>query len=208
MRCRASGQNGSRGDGNLPAAGNQSRAGRHRRSAAATAGGRSVTRRGGSVTVWFGRPPEARSQARNQKAAVSQRTLQRKTNIMKVLDIALRRNSRNRAVMAERPILDYDGMKLKDLLVGAGALELPAGRDDEISSVAYDSRRVSPGSLFVAIEGEINNGNRFISTPFPAVRPRSWANCRLLQARHGTRCFHRLAWQIHRQFLTVWCGLA
>ena len=57
-----------------------------------------------------------------------------------------------------------DGMKLKDLLVGAGALELPAGQDVEISSVAYDSRRVSPGSLFVAIEGEITNGNRFISS--------------------------------------------
>jgi len=63
----------------------------------------------------------------------------------------------------ERPILDYDGMELKDLLVAAGALELPAGRDVEISSVAYDSRRVSNGSLFVAIEGEITNGNRFIA---------------------------------------------
>ncbi len=55
-------------------------------------------------------------------------------------------------------------MRLKDLLVGAGAPELPAGQDVEISSVAYDSRRVSQGSLFVAIEGEITNGNRFISS--------------------------------------------
>ena len=63
-----------------------------------------------------------------------------------------------------RPILDCDRMQLKDLLVGAGAQEIPAGRDMEISSVAYDSRRVSQGSLFVAIEGEISNGNRFISS--------------------------------------------
>ena len=54
-------------------------------------------------------------------------------------------------------------MKVKDLLVNAGALELPAGQDIEISSVAYDSRRATQGSLFVAIEGEITNGNRFIS---------------------------------------------
>jgi UDP-N-acetylmuramoyl-L-alanyl-D-glutamate--2,6-diaminopimelate ligase len=55
-------------------------------------------------------------------------------------------------------------MRLKDLLVGAGAPELPAGQDVAISSVAYDSRCASPGSLFVAIEGEITNGNRFISS--------------------------------------------
>jgi UDP-N-acetylmuramoyl-L-alanyl-D-glutamate--2,6-diaminopimelate ligase len=33
----------------------------------------------------------------------------------------------------------------------------------EISSVAYNSRRVVPGSLFVAIEGEVTNGNRYIA---------------------------------------------
>ena len=46
--------------------------------------------------------------------------------------------------------------------IGAGALELPAGPDVDISSVAYDSRCVTAGSLFVAIEGEVTNGNRFI----------------------------------------------
>jgi UDP-N-acetylmuramoyl-L-alanyl-D-glutamate--2,6-diaminopimelate ligase len=34
--------------------------------------------------------------------------------------------------------------------------------DEEISSVAYDSRRVLPGSLFVAIRGESTDGNKFI----------------------------------------------
>ena len=55
--------------------------------------------------------------------------------------------------LTERPILDCEGMKLKDLWVDAGALELPAGQDVEISSVAYDSRRVTQGSLFVAMPG-------------------------------------------------------
>jgi len=62
-----------------------------------------------------------------------------------------------------RSILESEGMRLRDLLVGAGALELPAGQDIEISSVAYNSRCVTPGSLFVAIEGEVTNGNRYIA---------------------------------------------
>ena len=64
---------------------------------------------------------------------------------------------------AGRSILDSEGMRLRDLLVGAGALELPAGQDIEISSVAYNSRYATPGSLFVAIEGEVTNGNRYIA---------------------------------------------
>ncbi len=82
---------------------------------------------------------------------------------MKVLT-SRRENGEKLSRSDARPILDCDGMELKDLLVGAGALELPAGRDVEISSVAYDSRRVSQGSLFVAIDGEITNGNRFITS--------------------------------------------
>jgi UDP-N-acetylmuramoyl-L-alanyl-D-glutamate--2,6-diaminopimelate ligase len=54
-------------------------------------------------------------------------------------------------------------MRLTDLLVGVSTLEFPAGLNIEISSVAYDSRCALPGSLFVAIEGEVNNGNRFIA---------------------------------------------
>jgi UDP-N-acetylmuramoyl-L-alanyl-D-glutamate--2,6-diaminopimelate ligase len=36
------------------------------------------------------------------------------------------------------------------------------GRDCEITSVCYDSRKVSPGALFVAIKGEATDGHRFI----------------------------------------------
>ncbi len=36
------------------------------------------------------------------------------------------------------------------------------GGDSEITSVEYDSRRVVPGSLFVAMRGETTDGNRYI----------------------------------------------
>ena len=53
-------------------------------------------------------------------------------------------------------------MKLSELLVGAGAVELPAGPDVGISSVVYGSRQAAAGSLFVAIRGEATDGNRFV----------------------------------------------
>ena len=53
-------------------------------------------------------------------------------------------------------------MKLKDLLVNIPVLETHANVEMEIGGVAYDSRKVTPGSLFVAISGFATDGNRFI----------------------------------------------
>ena len=53
-------------------------------------------------------------------------------------------------------------MKLKELLRGVEPLELNADPELEIPSVAYDSRKVTPGSLFVAVSGFASDGNRFI----------------------------------------------
>jgi UDP-N-acetylmuramoyl-L-alanyl-D-glutamate--2,6-diaminopimelate ligase len=53
-------------------------------------------------------------------------------------------------------------MKLKDLLAGTGFIPPSESLEEEISSVAYDSRRVLPGSLFVAIRGGSVDGNRFV----------------------------------------------
>ena len=53
-------------------------------------------------------------------------------------------------------------MKLYELLSGLQVLEMTADPQQEISCVTSDSRRVQPGSLFVAVEGFAADGNRFI----------------------------------------------
>ena len=53
-------------------------------------------------------------------------------------------------------------MKLKDLLQGITVLETNADMEVDIEAVAYDSRKVTEGSLFVAISGFASDGNRFI----------------------------------------------
>ena len=53
-------------------------------------------------------------------------------------------------------------MKLRELLAGIPVLECTADPETEIDFVYYDSRRVTQGSLFVAISGFASDGNRFI----------------------------------------------
>ena len=53
-------------------------------------------------------------------------------------------------------------MKLKELLTGVEILKTNVNLDMEIPSVYYDSRKVTPGSLFVAVTGFASDGNRFI----------------------------------------------
>ncbi len=53
-------------------------------------------------------------------------------------------------------------MKLRELLAGVEILGVSADLDMEIQSVAYDSRKVTPGCLFVAVAGFATDGNRYI----------------------------------------------
>ena len=53
-------------------------------------------------------------------------------------------------------------MRLKDLLIGVAVLEMTADPELNIEHVAYDSRKVTQGGLFVAISGFATDGNRFI----------------------------------------------
>ena len=53
-------------------------------------------------------------------------------------------------------------MKLKELLKGIGMVECTADPELEIENVYYDSRKVTQGSLFVAVSGFASDGNRFI----------------------------------------------
>ena len=53
-------------------------------------------------------------------------------------------------------------MKLKELLTGISVLECTADPELEIEEIYYDSRKVTPGSLFVAVSGFAADGNKFI----------------------------------------------
>ena len=53
-------------------------------------------------------------------------------------------------------------MKLRQLLAGVDVLAAHVNMDTEITSVVYDSRKVTPGSLFVAITGFATDGNKYI----------------------------------------------
>jgi UDP-N-acetylmuramoyl-L-alanyl-D-glutamate--2,6-diaminopimelate ligase len=53
-------------------------------------------------------------------------------------------------------------VRLAKLLRGIEAQAAPELSDLEILEIAYDSRKVSPGTLFVAIRGEKTDGNKFV----------------------------------------------
>lgn len=55
-------------------------------------------------------------------------------------------------------------MLLKDLLVGLPALRSEGTLDRPVAGVTADSRRVTPGMVFVAVPGENHDGHDFIST--------------------------------------------
>ncbi len=51
---------------------------------------------------------------------------------------------------------------LKDLLPSLREAKVSGNRDLEITGIEYDSRRVTPGNLFVAIKGEKSDGHLYI----------------------------------------------
>ncbi len=55
-------------------------------------------------------------------------------------------------------------MKLGELLRGVPTLETGANAAADITSLAYDSRRAEPGTLFFAIQGEKADGHDFIAS--------------------------------------------
>ena len=53
-------------------------------------------------------------------------------------------------------------MRLADLLARLPGAELRGEASVEVTEIAHDSRRVSPGALFVAIRGAVADGNQFV----------------------------------------------
>ena len=53
-------------------------------------------------------------------------------------------------------------MKLKELLKDIQVLKANVDMELEVGDIAYDSRKVQPGGMFVAITGYATDGNRFI----------------------------------------------
>jgi len=53
--------------------------------------------------------------------------------------------------------------KLKDLIEGIDIEEMRDNSDIEVKGLSYDSRRVTPGTLFFAIKGYKTDGHQYIS---------------------------------------------
>ena len=97
-------------------------------------------------------------------------------------------------------------MTFQHLLDGAEVLAQTG--DPSVNGVEYDSRRVKPGIVFVAMHGETSNGNRFIDqaiqagavavvTDSPAEKPReavAWA-----VVPHGRRALARLSANFYKR---------
>ncbi|MFZ1160219.1 MAG: UDP-N-acetylmuramoyl-L-alanyl-D-glutamate--2,6-diaminopimelate ligase [Candidatus Sulfotelmatobacter sp.] len=97
-------------------------------------------------------------------------------------------------------------MTFQHLLDGAEILAHSGNPD--VSSVEYDSRRVKPGCLFVAMRGETSDGNRFIDnaiqsgavavvTDSPAEKPREGVAWALVP--HGRRALARISANFYKK---------
>ena len=53
-------------------------------------------------------------------------------------------------------------MRLKDLLYKVSIVKLIGSTDVEVLDVQFDSRKITSGSLFVAIIGDVANGHNYI----------------------------------------------
>ena len=53
-------------------------------------------------------------------------------------------------------------MRLKQLIDGMKIVDFQGDPDLEITNIAYDSRAIGPGALFVALKGHAQDGHHFI----------------------------------------------
>ena len=53
-------------------------------------------------------------------------------------------------------------MTIKELIVNIPVKEIKGNVDQEVTSIHFDSRKVEPGSVFVAVKGRATDGHKFI----------------------------------------------
>src|SRR5688572_2463508 len=53
-------------------------------------------------------------------------------------------------------------MTIKELIVNIPVIEINGNVDQEVTSIHFDSRKVVPGSVFVAVKGRATDGHKFI----------------------------------------------
>ncbi len=70
---------------------------------------------------------------------------------------------RSRRIRAERPRQRprIAAMELRELLAGTDVAEIAGNLDTQVSGLAYDSRRVKPGTLFFCVRGQRSDGHEF-----------------------------------------------
>src|SRR5581483_3610433 len=91
-------------------------------------------------------------------------------------------------------------MKFRDIMRNVETLAISG--DAEITGIAYDSRKVKPGFLFLAMRGESSDGNRFVDAALNAgstgivtdsqttVTP---ANIAFARVAHGRRALAKIS---------------
>jgi UDP-N-acetylmuramoyl-L-alanyl-D-glutamate--2,6-diaminopimelate ligase len=89
-----------------------------------------------------------------------------------------------------------------------GAEVLASSGDPGVSSVEYDSRRVKPGCVFVAMRGETSDGNRFIDQAIQAgavavvtdsAAEKQRANVAWALVPHGRRALARVSANFYKK---------
>ena len=53
-------------------------------------------------------------------------------------------------------------MKIKDILTNCNLLEIVGEKDVDVTGIAFDSRKVAPGTLFFAVKGTQVDGHDYI----------------------------------------------
>ena len=115
------------------------------------------------------------------------------------LDSSEHKPSAKLSGLRARPILTGAGMKLQELVAGAGVRGPLADPEVPISSVVYDSRQATSGSLFVAIRGEKDDGNHFAA----AAVERILARFALQLVVAGSSDQHIIAWSATQEIVAV-----